>query len=155
MARFRLGVPPAGVYFVSPLFIAAMAASLMNCGVSKSGSPAPIAITSFPSAFSLAALADTARVGEGLMTLRRFETSDMARFQLGGWRSRGSRILLDGGDGLIVSTPHQVGHERPVECHPEGHGGKRRKDKAAELVGQGDGFRAPAEEARACRNFRA
>src|SRR4051794_26302489 len=77
MAFFNDGVPPAAVYLVSPLFIAAMAASLMCWGVSKSGSPAPMAITSLPSDFSLAALADTARVGEGLMALRRSATNDM------------------------------------------------------------------------------
>src|SRR4249920_1282650 len=71
------GVPPAAVYLVRPFCMAAMAASLMCWGVSKSGSPAPMAITSRPSAFSFAALADTARVGEGLMTDRRFETNDM------------------------------------------------------------------------------
>src|SRR5438477_10256179 len=47
----------------------------MNCGVSKSGSPAPIAITSRPSALSFAALAVTARVGEGLMAFRRWAMS--------------------------------------------------------------------------------
>src|SRR5688572_29517311 len=50
----------------------------MNCGVSKSGSPAPMAITSLPSALSLAALADTARVGDALMACRRWATSDIA-----------------------------------------------------------------------------
>src|ERR1700687_5767637 len=54
-----------------------MAASLMNCGVSKSGSPAPKPMMSLPSALSFAALAVTARVGEGLMGLRRVATSDM------------------------------------------------------------------------------
>src|SRR5471032_185953 len=77
IAFFSEGVPPAAVYLVRPLRIAAIAASLMKSGVSKSGSPAPIEITSLPSAFSLAALAETARVGEGLMTLRRFATSDI------------------------------------------------------------------------------
>src|SRR5687768_16452580 len=71
------GVPPAAVYLVKPLFIAAIAASLMNCGVSKSGSPAPIGITSLPSDLSFAAFAGTARVGEGLMGLRRSATNDM------------------------------------------------------------------------------
>src|SRR5512135_1230497 len=71
------GVPPAAVYLVWPFWIAAMPASLMNCGVSKSGSPAPMAITSLPSALSFAAFAETARVGDGLMALRRFATSDM------------------------------------------------------------------------------
>src|SRR5690348_2828738 len=71
------GVPPAAVYLVCPFWIAAMPASLMNCGVSKSGSPAPMAITSLPSALSFAAFAETARVGDGLMAFRRFATSDM------------------------------------------------------------------------------
>ena len=77
MARLSDGVPPAAVYLVWPLLMAAMAASLMNCGVSKSGSPAPMAITSLPSAFRRAALAETARVGDGLMTLRRSAANGM------------------------------------------------------------------------------
>src|SRR5258706_5317327 len=83
IAFFSEGVPPAAVYLVSPLFIAAMAASLMNWGVSKSGSPAPIAITSFPSALRRAALAVTASVGAGLMALRRAATSDMDSLRVG------------------------------------------------------------------------
>src|SRR6266851_7344317 len=75
------GVPPAAVYFVKPFWIAAIAASLMNCGVSKSGSPAPMAMTSRPSALSFAALAETARVGDGLIALRRSAMSiGMERF---------------------------------------------------------------------------
>src|SRR5258708_15211671 len=77
IAFFNEGVPPAAVYLVSPLFIAAIAASLMNWGVSKSGSPAPIAITSFPSALRRAALAVTAWVGAGLMALRRAAASSI------------------------------------------------------------------------------
>src|SRR3954470_6025803 len=79
------GVPPAAVYLVRPLLIATIAASLMNCGVSKSGSPAPMLITSLPSAFRRAALADTARVGEGLMAFRRWATRDMTAPE-GVWR---------------------------------------------------------------------
>src|SRR6185436_13857913 len=88
MAFLSEGVPPAGVYLVSPLLIAAIAASLMNCGVSKSGSPAPIAITSLPSAFRRAALAETARVGEALMAWRRVATRDIAGFSGQGWKTR-------------------------------------------------------------------
>jgi len=55
-------VPPAGVYLVRPFFMASTAASLMNWGVSKSGSPAPRPMMSLPSLFSWAALAETARV---------------------------------------------------------------------------------------------
>src|SRR5258705_10603135 len=95
IAFLRAGVPPAGVYLVRPFLIAAIAASLMNSGVSKSGSPAPIAITSLPSALSLAALAETARVGEGLMTLRRRATSDMdfSKWQQG-WKKGGRAPIL-------------------------------------------------------------
>src|SRR5688572_21210488 len=78
------GVPPAAVYFVSPLFMAAIAASLMNCGVSKSGSPAPMPITSLPSALRRAALAVTARVGDGLMALRRVATMKSSPGGIGG-----------------------------------------------------------------------
>ena len=39
--RFCSAVPEAGVYFVNPDLIAAIAASLIFSGVLKSGSPAP------------------------------------------------------------------------------------------------------------------
>ena len=50
---------------------AAIAACLICSGVSKSGSPAPSPITSLPAAFSSAALAVTASVGEGFTFERR------------------------------------------------------------------------------------
>src|SRR4051812_49228096 len=53
-----------GVYFVWPLSSATLAASLMNAGVSKSGSPAPKPTTSTPAFFKALALALTARVIE-------------------------------------------------------------------------------------------
>src|SRR3954452_9265927 len=86
------GVPPAAVYLVKPLFIAAIAASLMCCGVSKSGSPAPMEITSLPSAFRRAALAETARVGEGLMAFRRLAARDMES-PTSGWKSGGEPLF--------------------------------------------------------------
>ena len=46
------GVPSTAVYFVSPLLIALIAAFFIFSGVSKSGSPAPKAITSFPAALN-------------------------------------------------------------------------------------------------------
>ena len=46
------GVPSTAVYLVSPLLIALIAAFLILSGVSKSGSPAPSPITSFPAALS-------------------------------------------------------------------------------------------------------
>ena len=65
MASFNSGMPSGAVYFVLPAAMAATAASLMFCGVSKSGSPAPSPITSTPCAFSSRALVVTAMVGEG------------------------------------------------------------------------------------------
>ena len=53
IAFFKAGVPSTAVYFVSPLLIALIAAFLILSGVSKSGSPAPSPITSFPAALSL------------------------------------------------------------------------------------------------------
>src|SRR5512139_1091979 len=75
IAAFRLGVPSTAVYLVKPLLIAAIAASLMCCGVSKSGSPAPRPMMSRQVALSAAARAVTARVGEGLMACTRRESS--------------------------------------------------------------------------------
>src|SRR4051794_7053347 len=58
-------MPGVGAYFVLPAFSAAMHASLMCSGVSKSGSPAAKPQTSSPAACSALALASTASVGEG------------------------------------------------------------------------------------------
>src|SRR3569623_1434390 len=77
IAAFRLGVPSTAVYLVKPALIALIAASLMCCGVSKSGSPAPRPMMSRPLALSAAARAVTARVGEGLMACTRRESSTM------------------------------------------------------------------------------
>ena len=69
IAFFKAGVPSTAVYFVSPSFIAFIAASLIFSGVSKSGSPAPRPITSLPAALSSLAFWVTATVGEGLILL--------------------------------------------------------------------------------------
>ena len=59
-------MPDAGdVYLVNPSVMARIPASLMFCGVSKSGSPADKAMTSIPSRFMAAALADIAIVDDG------------------------------------------------------------------------------------------
>ena len=62
IAAFSSGKQGVGVYLVCPLSSAALAASLMNAGVSKSGSPAPKPTTSTPAFFIALALALTARV---------------------------------------------------------------------------------------------
>jgi len=60
-------------------FIALMAASLILSGVSKSGSPAPKPITSFPAAFSSLAFCVTAIVGDGLIL---FKLSDIMLIEI-------------------------------------------------------------------------
>src|SRR5215204_4152727 len=58
-------MPGVGAYLVFPAFSAAMHASLICSGVSKSGSPAAKPQTSSPAACRAFALASTASVGEG------------------------------------------------------------------------------------------
>src|SRR5450755_4251460 len=71
MASFSSVVPPTAVYFEKFAWMAAMAASLMCCGVEKWGSPAPKSTTSIPCWRSLSASATTAMVAEGSMRLMR------------------------------------------------------------------------------------
>ena len=54
--------------------MASIAASLMLSGVSKSGSPAPNPITSFPAALNSLALEVTAIVGDGFIRFKVLET---------------------------------------------------------------------------------
>src|SRR5262249_22961436 len=61
------GMPAVTGYLVKPLLSAAIAASLMYCGVSKSGSPAVRAATSSPFAARALALAVSASVAGGLI----------------------------------------------------------------------------------------
>ena len=67
IACFNSGIPSTAVYLVLPSAMARAAASLTWSGVSKSGSPAPEPITSWPAALSSAALVETAIVGDGLI----------------------------------------------------------------------------------------
>ena len=69
MASFNSGMPSTAVYLVLPLLIACIAAFLICKGVSKSGSPAPNPIISFPSFLSSLAFDVTAIVGDGFMLL--------------------------------------------------------------------------------------
>jgi hypothetical protein len=66
MAFRRSGIPAGGVYLVFPARIPSMAASEMNAGVSKSGSPALKLMMSRPSAASFFARVLTAIVADGL-----------------------------------------------------------------------------------------
>ena len=66
-------------YFVSPLFIALIAAFLIFSGVSKSGSPAPKPITSLPAALNSLAFWVTAIVGDGLIL---FKLSDIMLIEI-------------------------------------------------------------------------
>ena len=67
MALRNAVVPSTAVYFVLPSDKAFTAAVLICSGVSKSGSPAPRLMISCPKAFSSAARAVTANVGDGFM----------------------------------------------------------------------------------------
>ena len=67
MACCNVRVPAVGVYFVSPARMASAAASLMFCGVSKSGSPAPRSTTSMPAARIVCAACIAAKVDDGFI----------------------------------------------------------------------------------------
>src|SRR2546421_5130449 len=77
MAWRSSGKQGEGVYFVCPLSKAALAASLMKAGVSKSGSPAPKPTTSTPAFLSALALAETARVIESETSFIRWARGNM------------------------------------------------------------------------------
>src|SRR5688572_2910194 len=77
MAARNSGKQGDGVYFVCPLSSATFAASLMNAGVSKSGSPAPKPTTSTPAFFSALAFAVTARVIESDTSFIRLASGNM------------------------------------------------------------------------------
>src|SRR5271156_3851271 len=73
-------MPSTGGYLVSPLRIAAIAASLTLSGVSKSGSPTESEITSRPLALRSRAFCVTAMVAEGLTRERTSAMKAMAGF---------------------------------------------------------------------------
>src|SRR3954469_5351978 len=81
MAARNSGKQGVGVYFVCPRSSAAFAASLMNAGVSKSGSPAPKPTTSTPAFFSAAAFALTFSVIASLTALIRRASGKVAMVQ--------------------------------------------------------------------------
>src|SRR3990167_8027399 len=141
IAALSDGVPPTAVYLVKPLLIAPMAASLMCCGVSKSGSPAPSPMMSLPSAFSFAARAVTARVGEGLMACTRVESSKI--FPCGLNVSANYTLAVErvnpGADGVLAGSTFVPlrRHEQPGNQHkdPE-YGVGNRKDPRGKIVEQ-------------------
>src|SRR5436190_1765090 len=100
MACLSSGKQGVGVYLVSPLSSAALAASLMNAGVSKSGSPAPNPTTSTPAFFSAAALALTARVIDSETRLIRSASGNM-----GGTPARAVGYAPSAGAGEVRWTP--------------------------------------------------
>src|SRR5215813_13480605 len=96
-------MPSMLVYLVSPRRMAAMAASLMLSGVSKSGSPAARPMTSRPAAFSSRDFCVIARVGDGLMRFK-----DCAR-KPGGRADMGElRLEKRPADLAIVSPPRKA-----------------------------------------------
>src|ERR1700744_4661394 len=79
MASRSWGMPSTAVYLVSPRRMAAMAASLMLSGVSKSGSPAARPITSRPAALRSRAFPVMAIVGDGWMRFRDWDRKSLGR----------------------------------------------------------------------------
>src|ERR1700683_1317576 len=75
MAARNSGMPEEGVYLVKPASSDPIAAALMCSGVSKSGSPAPKPMTSWPSAFMALALLSIERVRDGVSSCTREEGS--------------------------------------------------------------------------------
>src|SRR3954453_11164988 len=102
MAAFSSGMQGVGVYLVCPLSRAALAASLMNAGVSKSGSPAPKPTTSIPAFFMAPALALTARVIESATSFIR-----SARANIGAIL-RGKVAKAYGGQGAKASDVNRA-----------------------------------------------
>src|SRR5271163_4590047 len=104
-------MPSTGGYLVSPLRIAAIAASLMLSGVSKSGSPTESEITSRPLALRSRAFCVTAMVAEGLTRERTSAMKAMggvpgSRFQ---WKAAhhsfvGAGLQPGGGTARPIST---------------------------------------------------
>src|SRR5271156_6588146 len=77
-------MPEEGVYFVKPASSDPIAAALICSGVSKSGSPAPKPITSWPSAFMALALLSMERVKDGVSSWTRVEGSIKGNFRICG-----------------------------------------------------------------------
>ena len=77
MASFSSIMPSGAVYLVLPFEIASLAASFIFSGVSKSGSPAPKPITSFPACLSSAAFCVTAIVGDGFTRDKLLDRNDI------------------------------------------------------------------------------
>ena len=86
-ASFSSGMPSGSVYFVFPDWIASIAASLMFCGVSKSGSPWLRMMMSRPSAARARAFAEMPIVAEGVIRFRLSAKNPMAAYPF-------SRVLV-------------------------------------------------------------
>src|SRR3954463_15782929 len=114
-------MPGVGAYFVLPPLSAAMHASLMCSGVSKSGSPAAKPQTSSPAACRALALPSTASVGEGetlraqvesgaggLLMDKRAHERRAPREKQARRNTRESRIARSNGEVIAVQFQHRV-----------------------------------------------
>ena len=90
MAAFSGSMPATGVYLVSPLWIAAIAACLTLSGVSKSGSPMVSGIMVRPCALRSRAFCVAATVADGFTRISASDTIDMT----GSWGRRTARATL-------------------------------------------------------------
>src|SRR5690606_23968023 len=109
-----------GVYFVSPRLMAATAASLMFCGVSKSGSPTESEMTSLPFALRSRAICVTAMVAEGLMRERASARKAMIfcpeAVAVENSVRRGSRSKLYGEFAPLFQAERRLGDNLPAGC---------------------------------------
>src|SRR5664280_127722 len=127
MACRSWGMPLAGVYLVNPSARALTAASLICCGVSKSGSPAPKPTTSCPSAFICLALESMARVRDGLREAARWEILYFIILRDNYAREQGSASGIWPGDVNHGWTRIKEGRIRP-RLPRQSHSGARPSD---------------------------
>src|SRR4051812_37257577 len=139
-------MPGVGAYLVLPPFSAAMHASLMCSGVSKSGSPAAKPQTSSPAACKALALASTASVGDGETLRAQVESG------AGDWLMRKTpdqRARLAGMQGRRASSRRTEDGRRRTE-----DGGRRRrteqpmKDDGLRMAKRGQRWRQIAQARR-------
>src|SRR5215475_10915247 len=118
-------MPRTSVYFVIPFSSARTAASLIRCGVSKSGSPAANVTRSMPCAFMACAFAVTASVTDGLIALLR-SLNFIRRISLGSLFELFFQLLQDVSWNDIRNISAQAHHlfdqartdvEKGLPCH--------------------------------------
>src|SRR5260221_1206313 len=156
IAFFSEGVPPVAVYLVKPLAMAAVAASLICWGVSKSGSPAPRPMTSLPGcAKPCRSSCDTERC-------RRLDGLETRCDDEGHWAASSFRGILSYSPRRHVASHDRRGLDARVfrgvrralrrrDAHARAHrayrclpGDRSRRAVSARVAASAPGLRAPA-----------